>query len=141
MKKIIFFLIATFGLISSAQALEGRWQGAGNSQTHRFERPCDLIYFHFRVSDEAVVLLDGGYRCGILQAEYPPSRFTREANGDLSYFGSIVGHFDGVDLVLERPEDFFRVEFNVLENTLHYRELWDDGQSFLSIEGELHPII
>lgn len=131
--SLIFMILS----ISSTSAIEGSWQGPGWSQTHRTERVCDLIYFQFSVDEQSVTLVTGGYRCGILQAEYPYSRFERAENGDLLFRGETVGFYDGRTLKLERPQDFFEVEFDVVENELRYREIWDDGRSFLQIEGNL----
>jgi hypothetical protein len=133
--RILFILFALFS--TSAVAIEGRWRGEGFSQTHRSERPCSEIYFEFSVTKDFVTLVQGGYICGILQAEYPFSQFERGSNQTLLFQGEVVGFYDGRTLRLERPEDFFQAEFVLSEQGLMYKELWDDGRSLLLIEGVL----
>lgn len=137
MIKLLFALLFS---ISTAQAFDGLWIGSGQSKTHRTQRPCTEIYFEFKVTPTHVWINQGGYRCGILQAEYPVSRFDRGANFELLYQGEVVGFFDQKVLRLDRPEEFFQVIFTIKDQSLHYLEQWDDGESFLLVEGELGAI-
>jgi hypothetical protein len=131
------FLMLSFLISFNTQAFEGLWVGEGISKTHRSERACSEIYLEFDVNANYVTLLQGGYICGILQAEYPSSRFERRTNHELWYGGQRVGFFDGQVLRLERPSDFFQLELYLQGEKIIYRELWDDGNSFLQIDGEL----
>ena len=134
------FILLTLGFCLNAHSFTGRWQGEGVSQTARAERECDLIYFHFDLSAEALMIYEGGYSCGILRAEYPPSRFERRGESELWYQGQKVGELNSDGFSLDVPEEFFRLEIELKDGLLKTQELWDDGSSYLKVSGSLKPL-
>lgn len=134
--KIVFILLA-LGLSFNVYSFTGLWQGEGFSKTTRTERECDLIYFHFELNVDALMIHQGGYSCGILRAEYPPSRFERRGESELWYQGKKVGELKVDGFSLDVPEEFFRLDISLRDGQLETLELWDDGSSFLKVSGLL----
>ncbi len=120
----------------SSNSLTGKWVGSGHAVTHRQARHCDLIVFELEESEDSFHIHFGGYRCEDLVAEYPSSSFVK-SSGQLLYAGQEVGHYGPGFIKLQVPEEFYQMQLHLQDGQLTFTETWDDGRSFLKVEGQL----
>lgn len=138
--KLVF---ALFFIFVSAEAfpanLTGTWSGPGVSQTGQSYRECSEVFFRFEESKTQLKILNGGYICQDLQAEYPFSVFEKKDN-QLLYKSEVVGSYTKSGFVLDVPEEFYRLKVELVDGELQTQEVWDDSQSFLKVFGMLEKL-
>lgn len=136
-------ILTLFFIFSAAQTLAanltGSWSGPGVSQTAQSYRECSEVFFRFEESPTQLKILNGGYICQDLQAEYPFSVFEKK-DGKLLYKNEIVGSYTKMGFVLDVPEEFYRLQVDLVEGELQTQEIWDDSQSFLKVFGMLKKL-
>jgi|GEM_PF-2376720 hypothetical protein len=140
MKKnlaLFLFFFITFQVCASS--LSGTWSGLGVSQTAQSYRECSEVFFRFEETASQLKILNGGYVCRDLQAEYPFSVFEKK-NGDLLYKGEVVGGIAEKSFFLDVPEEFYRLQVELVDGQLRTQEIWDDSQSFLKVYGMLEKL-
>ena len=142
-KYCLFTLIFSLFFLSSltnAQTFSGAWVGEGEALGHLRDRDCSEVFFLLNETADEFEIITAGYICGVLQAEYPSSRFQKK-DGDLYYRGRRVGHYSPGHLVLEVPEEYYRLDLELLApDQLRSTEKWDDGQSYLRVLGDLELV-
>lgn len=135
---ITFFLILT-SVQTFAANLTGTWSGPGVSQTAQSYRECSEVFFRLEETPTELKILNGGYVCQDLQAEYPFSVFEKKES-ELLYKGEVVGSYTDTGFILDVPEEFYRLQVDLVDGQLQTQEIWDDSQSFLKIFGMLEKL-
>ena len=134
MKILLLFLFS----LSSFANWNLQIEGEGESSTLRGETPCEWIEMRFRQPGPSeFIIRGGGYKCGMIEAEYPYSTFKIE-NGKLVYQGKIHGEIseDRLHLTAEGGQyNLWVMKKN--DGQYFYRELWADRNDFFMVEGDL----
>ncbi len=135
MKAILF--LSTLILSFNSYSFSGKWEGVGEFKTHKSNGECSNIYLSLRVKNQKLYILEGGYSCDFINAEYPPSVFNIDGN-NLLYKGRRVGKITNSQLTLSKEE--FRLRLEKEGSQLIYKEIWQDNRSYLKIKGELERL-
>lgn len=130
MKFFLFLLLSlnTFAIPS------GVYSNEGTAILNGREMSCDMVEIRFIHENEKFTLRGGGYRCGEIQAEYPYSVFQIN-NGELYYQGEKVGYIGDDYFSLAYEE--FSLDIKFENNHIYYNELWQDGEDYFQVLGEL----
>lgn len=139
----IFSLAFLIFLLSNevfAARFNGIWSGDGEALGNRRDRNCTEVFFQFEESAQELKIIYGGYTCEDMQAEYPFSTF-QKVSGFLVYQEQLVGSYNSDSFELNVPSEFYRlkVELND-ENEMTSIESWDDGSSFLIVQGQMKKL-
>ncbi|MGZ3692719.1 MAG: hypothetical protein ACXWQO_00495 [Bdellovibrionota bacterium] len=141
--KFYSLLLVALLPITAAANFEGRYQGPGQSISHKsgLKRACAEIFLNFQRKTGEVKILEGGYRCENLQASFDP--FTMEVRDGKVYIeGEELGTFSENKLEIffaNKAEDFtYHWLLENSESGMSYLEEWTDGgKPALTVRGNL----
>jgi hypothetical protein len=143
---LLLFLLLLLVPFTAQAGFQGRFSGTGTSLMHKSgnRRPCEEIFLNFQRGEKELKILEGGYRCGNVQATFDPFILVIR-NGRIFADGVDVGTFseNRLDLFFaNREEDFtyhWLLEFKGEE--LSYLEEWTDGgKPALTVQGNLKTV-
>lgn len=136
MKILALYLLS----IATLADFSGKWTGEGSYYTARSKGECTEIFFQFKQTEKKLKILTGGYICGMLQAEYPPSSFDI-VEGTLIYDGEVVGSITDDQFTIEYLGGVYKLNVKKEEDHLQYEEIWNEGDDLLVVQSSRLSIL
>ena len=141
-KGILMFLFLFLAASTTWANFSGKFQGTGQAIFRSGKLyPCTEIYLHLKQDENSFKLIDGGYRCGLLQASFDP--FTMTVKGEDLFIKDVpVGKItrESLSYSLLDPDDgsTYTLKLKKKDNSIEYSELWVDQVSkALTVDGLL----
>jgi len=131
--------IAFFLSFSALANFTGKWSAAGFYESDRSEGECREVFLQLKQTDNVLSILDGGYICGDIQAQYPASRF-EISHGELFYQGQKVGSISINELKITYLDGVYNLNIKRVEEVLHFDESWVEGDDFLFINSKMKAV-
>lgn len=134
MKIVIVFLLS----YSAFSNFTGKWSAEGFYESDRTAGKCKEVFLQLKQTEDFFYILDGGYICGEIQAQYPPSRF-KISGEDLFYQGSIVGSISNDEIRISYLEGVYNLSLKHNSEEILFDESWREGDDFLHIRSKMSP--
>jgi hypothetical protein len=134
--KIIIALIFSFGTLAN---FTGKWTNSGYYESDSSSGECKEVFMQFKKTDEAFMILDGGYICGEIQASYPPSKF-KIIGEKLFYNGEKVGIINSELIMISYLNNVYNLSLEIVDDQIFFYEQWKEEDDFLFIRAKLNKL-
>ena len=138
-----FCFLIFFVSINAMANFSGYWEGTGEMDFYGNKSDCSSMYFDLLHTETELVINNGHYQCGDMEATWDPFALTIKGNqlflGDQAV-GTITNNT--MDVTFSSSDDLIQQNFRLTlkgNNQLRYDETWRDGngQGILKIQGDL----